>query len=137
VQLRLTDPQGMKSIAWFFPNFPQMNFPADAEVRFTLRDLEMGYTTGLQVAKQPGKELIWGGCLILCAGLMLALYMVHVRIWGVIGRDSKGRPVLVLGGQPSKYRESFDERFKQLAEAAEQALRPAEAAQPELQRLTA
>lgn len=137
VQLRLTDPQGKQSVAWFFPNFPQMNFPADAEVRFTLRDLEMGYTTGLQVAKQPGKGLIWGGCLILCVGLMLALYMVHVRIWGVIGQDSKGRPVLVLGGQPSKYRESFDERFKQLAEAAEQALQPAEAAQPELQRLTA
>lgn len=137
VQLRLIDADGRRSMVWFFPNFPQMNFPADSEIRFSLRDLEMGYTTGLQVAKQPGKGLIWGGCLILCLGLMLALYMVHIRMWGVLGRDARGRPVLVLGGQPSKYRESFDERFRQLADATEQALRAPSAAQPELQRLTA
>jgi cytochrome c biogenesis protein len=70
--------------------------------------------TGLQVAHEPGQNLIWGGCLLLTAGLMMALYMSHVRIWGVVGRDRKGQPALLLGGQPSKYRESFENRFNEL-----------------------
>jgi cytochrome c biogenesis protein len=123
VRLTVTQPGAPPSSVWFFPKFPQMNFPSDVGITFQLRDVEMGYTTGLQVAKQPGKELIWGGCLLLTTGLVLALYMVHIRIWGVVGRDAKGRPVLLLGGQPSKYRESFETRFNELADAVEEALR--------------
>jgi cytochrome c biogenesis protein len=114
-----------------------MNFPSDAGIVFRLRDVEMGYTTGLQVAKQPGKELIWGGCLLLTAGLVLALYMVHIRIWGVIGCDAMGRPVLLLGGQPSKYRESFAARFNKLADAAEESLRAPASAVARLERISA
>jgi cytochrome c biogenesis protein len=123
VHLDLAATDGARSSVWFFPKSPQMNFPADAGIAFRMVDLEMGYFTGLQVAKQPGKELIWGGCLILVGGLILALYMVHIRIWGVLGRSAKGKPVLVLGGQPSKYRESFQERFKHLADGIEDSLR--------------
>ena len=119
VKLQVTQAGGKRTSVWFFPKSPQMSFPDESGIAFQLRKVEMGYTTGLQVAKQPGKELIWGGCLILVSGLCLALYMVHIRIWGVVGHDAKGRPVLVLGGQPSKYRESFEERFKHLADAVE------------------
>ncbi len=137
IKLQITQPGGKRSSVWFFPKSPQMNFPDESGIAFKLRDVEMGYTTGLQVAKQPGKELIWGGCLILVGGLCLALYMVHIRIWGVVGRDAKGRPVLVLGGQPSKYRESFEERFKHLADAVEASLRAPEKAVREVERFVA
>ena len=46
-----------------------------------------------------------------------------VRIWGVVAHDSKGRPVLLLGGQPNKYRHSFEEQFKKLADRVEEDLR--------------
>ena len=137
VHLDLAAADGTRSSVWFFPQSPQMNFPADAGVSFRLVKVEMGYFTGLQVAKQPGKELIWGGCLILVSGLILALYMVHVRIWGVVGRNAKGKPVLLLGGQPNKYRESFRERFKHLADAVEESLREPAAAEREAQRFVA
>ena len=90
----------------------------------------MEYSTGLQVAHEPGQNLIWGGCLLLTAGLMMALYMSHVRIWGVMGRDRKGRPALLLGGQPSKYRGSFERRFNELAGELETAL---SASQPDME----
>jgi cytochrome c biogenesis protein len=122
VHLVVTQAGGSATPVWFFPRFPQMNLPSDAGIAFQLRDVEMGYTTGLQVAKQPGKGLIWVGCLLLTAGLVLALYTVHIRIWGVIGRDAMGRPVLLLGGQPSKYRESFEVRFKKLGDAVQELL---------------
>ncbi len=83
----------------------------------------MEYTTGLEVAHEPGQWLIWLGCLTLTGGLMMALYLSHIRIWGVTGVDSKGRPVLLLGGQPSKYRESFERRFHELADQLEAALK--------------
>jgi cytochrome c biogenesis protein len=122
VRLLLTLPDGTKASVWFFAGSPQMNYPSDPGIRFRLADVKMGYFSGLQVAKQPGKELIWGGCLLLSLGLVLALYFVHVRIWGVVARDSKGRPVLLLGGQPNKYRHSFEEQFKKLADRVENEL---------------
>ncbi len=137
VQLRVTQSEGKTSNVWFFPKVPQMNPPNDSGINFQLRDVEMGYFTGLQVAKQPGNGLIWGGCLLLSCGLVLALYMVHIRIWGVVGKDVRGRPVLLLGGQPSKYRESFEARFNHLAEGLEEALRAANSEAPQLERLSA
>jgi cytochrome c biogenesis protein len=137
VQLHVTQPGKESSSMWFFPKVPQMNPPNDSGIAFQLRDVEMGNFTGLQVAKQPGSGLIWGGCLLLSCGLILALYMVHIRIWGVAGQDAKGRPVLLLGGQPSKYRESFEVRFNHLADGVEQSLRSAEPTVAELERLSA
>ena len=137
LRLVVTRPGAKKSSVWVFPKAPEMNFPDESGIVFRLRDLEMGYTTGLQVAKQPGKGLIWGGCLLLVAGLMMALYLAHTRIWGVVGHDRKGRAVLVLGGQPSKYRASFEAQFESLAEALTQEMRAVADSARELERLTA
>jgi cytochrome c biogenesis protein len=122
VQLAVTSPGGKQAAVWVFPKAPDMAPPNESGINFQLRDLEMEYMTGLQVAHEPGQNLIWGGCLLLTAGLMMALYMSHVRMWGVIGRDRKGRPALLLGGQPSKYRGSFERRFNELAAELETAL---------------
>jgi cytochrome c biogenesis protein len=123
IQLAVALPGGKQARVWIFPKAPGMAPPNESGVNFQLRDLEMEYVTGLQVAHEPGQNLIWGGCLLLTAGLMMALYMSHVRIWGVVGRDRKGRPALLLGGQPSKYRESFERRFNELAGELEAVLR--------------
>jgi cytochrome c biogenesis protein len=123
IQLAVTLPGGKQAKVWIFPKAPEISPPNESGINFQLRDLEMEYMTGLQIAHEPGQNLIWGGCLLLTAGLMMALYMSHVRIWGVVGRDRKGRPALLLGGQPSKYRESFERRFNELADELEVALR--------------
>jgi cytochrome c biogenesis protein len=126
IQLTVTPPGGKQAGVWIFPKAPEMAPPNDSGISFQLRDLEMAYMTGLQVAHEPGQNLIWGGCLLLTAGLMMALYMSHVRMWGVVGRDRIGRPALLLGGQPSKYRESFERRFNELAGELEAALSTAQ-----------
>jgi cytochrome c biogenesis protein len=126
IQLAVTLPGGKQASVWIFPKAPEMAPPNESGINFQLRDLEMEYMTGLQVAHEPGQNLIWGGCLMLTAGLMMALYMAHVRMWGVVGRDRKGRLALLLGGQPSKYRESFEKRFNELAGELEAALSAAQ-----------
>jgi len=126
IQLAVTLPGAKQAGVWIFPKAPEMAPPNESGINFQLRGLEMEYRTGLQVAREPGQNLIWGGCLLLTGGLMMALYMSHVRIWGVVGRDHKGRPALLLGGQPSKYRESFERRFNELAGELEAALSSAQ-----------
>jgi cytochrome c biogenesis protein len=78
--------------------------------------------TGLEVAYEPGQWLIWAGCLLLTTGLMMALYLSHIRVWGIVAADRKGQPVLLLGGQPSKYRENFERKFHELTDEVETAL---------------
>jgi cytochrome c biogenesis protein len=129
IQLTVTLPEGKQAGVWIFPKAPEMAPPNESGINFQLRSLEMEYMSGLEVAHQPGQNLIWSGCLLLTAGLMMALYMSHFRIWGVVGSDRLGRPALLLGGQPSKYRENFERRFNELANELEAALG---ASQPDL-----
>jgi cytochrome c biogenesis protein len=122
IQLQVTRPGGAPTSAWILAKAPQMNPPNDTGINFRFVNVEMEYMTGLQVAHEPGQGLIWLGCLTLTAGLMMALYLSHIRIWGVVASDRKGLPVLLLGGQPSKYRENFERKFQELADELEKAL---------------
>jgi hypothetical protein len=47
-------------------------------------------------------------------------------VWGVVGHDNAGQPVLLLGGQPSKYRENFEARFRLLGDSLSRAFQAAE-----------
>jgi cytochrome c biogenesis protein len=123
LHLEVAQPGGQPRSLWIFPKAAEMNTPNETGIRFDFRSVEMAYMTGLQVAHEPGQGLIWAGCCLLTGGLMMALYFSHIRIWGVVVRDRKGRPVLVLGGLPSKYRESFERRFEELANDLESAFK--------------
>jgi cytochrome c biogenesis protein len=123
IRLQVTRLGGETSSAWILAKFPDAHPPNDTGINFRFVSVKMQYMTGLQVAHEPGQWLIWAGCLLLTGGLMMALYFSHIRIWGVIGTDRKRRPALLLGGQPSKYRESFERKFQALADALETALR--------------
>jgi cytochrome c biogenesis protein len=127
IRLQVTRPGGKRASAWVLAKSPEMNPPNDTGISFRFVSVEMEYMTGLQVAYEPGQWLIWGGCLSLTCGLMMALYLTHIRIWGVAGADRKGRPVLLLGGQPSKYRENFERKFHKLAGELETTLKNANA----------
>jgi len=134
LHIQVARPDKELESVWLFPQAPEMNPANPTGIIFQYRSVEMAYTTGLQVAHEPGQWLIWAGCLTLTGGLMMALYLSHIRIWGVVGRDParRGRLLLVLGGQPSKYRESFEKRFNELAGELEVAFKasPADIAEP-------
>ena len=122
IHLQVTRPGGQPTHAWILAKSPELKPPNDTGINFRFVSVEMAATTGLQVAHEPGQWLIWLGCLSLTTGLMMALYLSHIRIWGVVGVDRKGRPALLLGGQPSKYRENFERKFNELASEVEAAL---------------
>jgi cytochrome c biogenesis protein len=129
IRLLVTRSGGKPATAWILAKSPELNPPNDTGIGFRFVNVEMEYVTGLQVAHEPGQGLIWAGCLLLVGGLMMALYLSHIRIWGVTATDRKDRPVLLLGGQPSKYRENFESPFNELMSELEAAIKdlPADA----------
>ena len=122
IHLQVTRPGSQVTNAWVLAKSPELNPPNDTGINFRFVSVEMDAMTGLQVAREPGQWLIWAGCLLLTTGLMMALYLSHIRIWGVVAADRKGQPVLLLGGQPSKYRENFERKFHELTDEVEAAL---------------
>jgi len=122
LRLAVARPGLPPASAWILAKSPELTPPNDTGISFRFVSVEMEYATGLQVAYEPGQWLIWLGCLTLTGGLMMALYLSHVRIWGIVGVDAKGQPALLLGGQPSKYREAFERKFNEVADQLEAAL---------------
>jgi len=49
-------------------------------------------------------------------------------VWGIVSRDEAGQATLLLGGQPSKYREDFEVRFRLLGDSLSRAFQAPEAA---------
>jgi cytochrome c biogenesis protein len=125
IRLQVMRPDGAPTNAWVLAKSPELNPPNNTGINFRFVSVEMETVTGLQVAREPGQGLIWGGCLLLTVGLMMALYFSHIRIWGIVANDRAGRPALLFGGQPSKYRENFERKFVELTGKVEAALAPA------------
>ena len=122
IHLQVTRPGSPATNAWVLAKSPELHPPNDTGISFRYVSVEMESMTGLEVAREPGQWLIWAGCLLLTSGLMMALYLSHIRIWGVVAANRKGQPVLLLGGQPSKYRENFERKFHELTDEVEAAL---------------
>ena len=131
IHLQVTRAGSQVTNAWILAKSPELNPPNDTGIKFRFVSVDMDSMTGLQVAHEPGQWLIWGGCLLLVTGLMMALYFSHIRIWGIVAKDKAGREALLLGGQPSKYRENFERKFHELTNEVEAALvqAPAESAE--------
>ena len=75
------------------------------------RGAEEKMYTGLQVAKDPGVEIVWLGCLLMIVGIYVAFFMSHRRIWVRIQNGS-----VTVGGNASKNQGGFLLTFEGLVE---------------------
>jgi cytochrome c biogenesis protein len=124
---------------WLFPAYGETAQGEKTSYSFAYRDMQMGYFTGLEVSHEPGQWLVWAGCLLMGAGLFVAFYLVHMRLWVVVVPDARGKLVLWIGGQANKNRDRFDQKFNEVVgtiraelEKASAAAGPARKEQPEL-----
>jgi cytochrome c biogenesis protein len=111
----------------------QFRNPASAQ------DIVWESVTGLEVSHEPGQWLVWAGVLLMCAGLGVAFYMVHMRLWIAAIPDARGKLVLWVGGQANKNRDRFEQKFNDVVagirselEHAPAISRPAREEEPEL-----
>ncbi|MDO9068358.1 MAG: cytochrome c biogenesis protein ResB [Deltaproteobacteria bacterium] len=67
--------------------------------------------TGLQVAKDPGVEVVWLGCILMVIGIYTAFFMSHRRIWVRIQDGA-----VTVGGNANKNQSSFQKTFDSLVD---------------------
>jgi len=70
--------------------------------------------TGLQVAKDPGVNVVWLGCTLMVVGIIMAFFLSHQRVWIRLSPSQDGRVEVVLAGSASRNRLAFDRKFERI-----------------------
>jgi cytochrome c biogenesis protein len=114
-QVELHTPDGKTESFVVYANHPEMNIQhaqqhGSGPVIHYKGGEERMYT-GLQVAKDPGVEVVWLGCLLMIAGIYAAFFMSHRRIWVRIQAGA-----VTVGGNASKNPGAFQQTFDGLVE---------------------
>ncbi|MBC7961873.1 MAG: cytochrome c biogenesis protein ResB [Steroidobacteraceae bacterium] len=105
-QVELHAPNGKKESFVVYANHPELNIQ-HAQQHGTgpvihYKGAQERMYTGLQVAKDPGVEIVWLGCLLMVIGIYAAFFMSHRRIWVRIQNG-----IVTIGGNASKNQAGF------------------------------
>jgi cytochrome c biogenesis protein len=113
-QVELSTPDGKKESFVVYANHPEMNLKHSKQHGMgpviNYKGAQDRMYTGLQVAKDPGVEIVWLGCLLMVIGIYAAFFMSHRRIWVRIENGS-----VTMGGNASKNQAGFQLFFEGLA----------------------
>ena len=105
-------PKGKASQTFIvLKNYPEVNAQRGDDVLFQYEGSNAKMYTGLQVAKDPGVWVVWLGCTLMVAGLFIAFFMSHKRVWVVV---SKGHARMY--GNASKNQAAFQMQFEELSD---------------------
>jgi cytochrome c biogenesis protein len=87
------------------------------DISFVVKDIKLRSYTGLQVNKDPGVWMVWAGSILLVAGIMMAFFMSHKKLWIRIGTDKKGRVEVTAGGSTNKNKYAFAAEMARMAQS--------------------
>jgi len=107
------------SVDYWLPPIPGFEQNDTSPYAFEGKDLQLAYFTGLEVSHEPGQWLVWGGVIVMGLGLALVFYFVHVRIWAVPVRGTRGESLLWIGATANKNKDVFAQRFLKLVKQIE------------------
>jgi len=100
---------------WISETRPEMN--RYGAYSFAVKGVKLRKYTGLQVNKDPGVWVVWTGCIMLVAGIMMAFFMSHKKFWIRIGKDKKGRVEVTAGGTANKNKHAFASEVERIVES--------------------
>jgi cytochrome c biogenesis protein len=120
LQVEVTESGGAQWKAWVFQKMPEFHASGARPYEIRFESVRMSHFTGLQIAKQPGQNIIWAGCFLMVAGLLVSFYFSNQRVLALVRVNEKGESLLRLGGNANKNKLDFERRFR----ALEQSLNP-------------
>ena len=98
---------------WIFYNYPNM-FPIEkSKYNFILSGYIAPQYSGLQIAKDPGVNLVWVGSFTLMGGLFISFFIFHRRIWIKI-LPSERSSLVYIGGLTNKDTIGFEKEMKSI-----------------------
>ncbi|MFN2337798.1 MAG: cytochrome c biogenesis protein ResB, partial [Gammaproteobacteria bacterium] len=77
--------------------------------------------SGLQIARAPGKNVVYLGCALLTLGVFLMFYVRHSRLWFRV-EEKDGHTRLLFAGTGHRHERDFAEEFTRLRSELEQRL---------------
>ena len=92
---------------WLPENYPKYDKMRRGDYYFTVKEVTLKKYTGLQVNKDPGEQLVWLASVTLIAGIMIALFIPHKKLWIKLRKDKKGAVEVTVGGTANKNRTAF------------------------------
>ncbi len=112
-QVELHAPNGKTESFIVYANHPELNIQHAQQhgsgPLIHYKGAQERMYTGLQVAKDPGVEIVWLGCLLMVIGIYAAFFMSHRRIWMRIHSGT-----VTIGGNASKNQAGFQLYLDQL-----------------------
>jgi cytochrome c biogenesis protein len=90
------------------------SLPAYASpVYLSLVDYTHIESTGLQIARSPGKNTVYFGCALLIAGVFLLFYVPQRRVWLWL-TDGEQHTQVLLAGTSNRNPRDFDGYFEEV-----------------------
>lgn len=87
----------------------------DAPFYLQLTDFQQIQASGLQIARSPGKNTVYLGCVMLIAGVFMMFYIPHRRYWAWLQQTGEGTE-LVFAGMGNRHERELSEEFEVMRE---------------------
>jgi len=111
LQVVIEKPGQPASNLWILQGRPDLDRGRNDSLVFSFAGLTAKMFTGLQVAKDPGVNVVWLGCLLLTAGMMVSFFLSHRRIWIRLAEGPHGKVEVTAGGATNRNRPAFEKTF--------------------------
>ena len=110
----VSTPDGKRGTPFMvLKNFPDFDIKRGGKFSFTLIGYNEPQFTGLQVAKDPGVEIVWLGCFLMVFGSLTAFFFSHRRIW-VCLEDEGGKTKIQIAANAHRNQPGFSLAFDEL-----------------------
>lgn len=116
LKIWFSDGKGEPSVFWLDGETVVSVERSDAAYAFKS---EQVFSTGLQVAKDPGVWPVYIGCIMMLVGLVIAFFLSHKRLWVYIYAEGNKTRVLAAGSA-NKNKTGFENMFDALVEKLEE-----------------
>lgn len=103
---------GRENSKWVLRRYPA-TWNISGSNTIQLVDIMGAQYTGLQVRKDPGVWIVYLGCFLMSAGLYIAFFMTHRKIWVKI-ESGKGESKIMVSATTSKGSESFERKIDKM-----------------------
>ncbi len=111
LQVVIEKPGRPASDLWILQGRPDLDRGRNDSLVFSFGGLTAKMYTGLQVAKDPGVNVVWLGCLLLTAGMMVSFFVSHTRIWIRLSPVLHGKVEVTAAGSANRNRPAFEKTF--------------------------
>ncbi len=112
IKIWFTDKNGSPSVFWVDAG---KQIAMDNNGKHYLLSAKQLYSTGLQVAKDPGVWWVYIGCGLILSGLFITFFTSHRKIWLLLSEKDQ-KTLIYMAGSANKNKIGFDKTFYELAD---------------------